>query len=58
MIEYILVLAVAIDRLLALGQKLKFNGTPTIVFTDGNRASDFIPATELENAMAAPDGQK
>ncbi len=50
--------AAAIDKLLALGQKLKVSGTPTIFFADGNRTSGFMPAAELEKAIAAAGNSK
>lgn len=50
--------AAAIDQFLALGQKLKISGTPTIFFADGNRTSGFMPAAELEKAIVAAGGAK
>ena len=38
---------------LALGQKLNVNGTPTVFFTNGQRAPGALPATHLEERLAA-----
>jgi thiol:disulfide interchange protein DsbC len=37
-----------IDQLLALGQRLMVNGTPTLFFADGTRVSGAIPLDELQ----------
>lgn len=37
---------------LALGQKIGVEGTPTIVFTDGNRAAAALPVEEIEKRLA------
>lgn len=39
------------DKVLALGEKFKVNGTPTLIFADGTLVPGFIPATELEKAL-------
>lgn len=40
-----------LDKLLALGQKLKVNATPTIVFADGSVVPGALPAARLETAI-------
>lgn len=47
----------AIDRNVALGQKLRINGTPTIFLSDGSRIGGYVPANELEKAMASIAGK-
>lgn len=42
-----------IERNVALGQKLKINGTPTIFLANGSRIGGYVPAAELEKALAA-----
>ncbi|PKO81044.1 MAG: thiol:disulfide interchange protein [Betaproteobacteria bacterium HGW-Betaproteobacteria-13] len=42
-----------IDRNVALGQKLKVNGTPTIFLSNGSRIGGYVPAAELEKAIGA-----
>ncbi|MGN6389514.1 MAG: DsbC family protein [Burkholderiaceae bacterium] len=41
------------DKVLALGQKLKVTGTPTIFFTDGTRVPGAIDAKALEAKLAS-----
>jgi thiol:disulfide interchange protein DsbC len=41
----------AIDQNVALGQKLRINGTPTMFLADGRRLGGFLPAAELEQAL-------
>jgi len=41
-----------VDRNVALGQKLKINGTPTLFLADGQRLGGYLPAAELEQALA------
>lgn len=41
-----------VDRNVALGQKLRINGTPTIFLADGRRIGGYVPATELERALS------
>ncbi|MBS0347087.1 MAG: DsbC family protein [Proteobacteria bacterium] len=48
----------AIDRNVALGQKLKVSGTPTIFTADGNRLPGAVPLAQLEQAMAQAAGGK
>ncbi|RLJ67894.1 DsbC family protein [Sulfurisoma sediminicola] len=43
----------AVEKSVALGQKLSIRGTPTIFFTDGNRAPGYMPVAQLEKAIAA-----
>ncbi len=45
--------ASVIDRNVALGQKLKIHGTPTLFLSDGSRIGSFVPAAELEKALDA-----
>lgn len=45
--------AAAVDRNVALGQKLKINGTPTLFLADGSRIGGYVPAAELEKALSA-----
>lgn len=40
-----------IDRNVALGQKLKISGTPTMFLADGSRIGGYVPAPELEKAL-------
>ena len=42
-----------VEANLALGQKLKVQGTPAIIFTNGKRAPGYIPADRLEQMLAA-----
>lgn len=39
------------DKVLALGKKLKIEGTPTLIFSDGSRSPGYLPAAELESAL-------
>jgi thiol:disulfide interchange protein DsbC len=41
-----------LEEILALGQKLHINGTPTLVFTDGRRAPGAIPLERVEQMMS------
>lgn len=41
-----------VDRNIALGQKLRINGTPTLFLADGRRLGGYMPAAELEQALA------
>ncbi len=38
---------------MALGKKLKVNGTPALVFADGTLIPGYMPAAELEKALTA-----
>jgi len=40
-----------VDRNVALGQKLKITGTPTMFLADGRRLGGYVPAAELEQAL-------
>lgn len=42
-----------VDETIALGQKLKVSGTPTLFFTDGQRVPGMVPAAQLEKLLAA-----
>jgi thiol:disulfide interchange protein DsbC len=39
------------DKVLALGQKLRVSGTPTIFFSNGERAGGWIPADQMEKRL-------
>lgn len=39
------------DKVLAIGQKLRINGTPTIFFANGERAGGWIPPEEMEKRL-------
>ncbi len=41
-----------VDRNVALGQQLRINGTPTMFLVDGSRIGGYVPAAELERALA------
>ncbi|MBW7861964.1 MAG: DsbC family protein [Rhodocyclaceae bacterium] len=43
----------ALDQNLALGRKLRINGTPTVFFEDGRRHGGYLAAAQLEEALAA-----
>ncbi|MBS0511157.1 MAG: DsbC family protein [Proteobacteria bacterium] len=43
----------AVEKNVALGHKLRISGTPTIFLADGTRIGGFLPAAELEKAIAA-----
>ncbi|OWQ87477.1 disulfide isomerase [Roseateles aquatilis] len=45
--------ASAIDRNLALSQKIRVNGTPAVIFEDGSRAPGAISAEQLEQRLQA-----
>ncbi|MBM4190436.1 MAG: DsbC family protein [Betaproteobacteria bacterium] len=40
-----------LDAVMALGQKMRVNGTPTLIFTNGHRAPGFIPADRIEGLL-------
>jgi len=42
-----------VDETIALGNKLKVNGTPTLFFTNGQRVPGMVPAAQLERLLAA-----
>lgn len=42
----------AIDKNLALGRKLRVNGTPTIFLADGSRIGGYVSAAELEKNLS------
>ncbi|OYX30988.1 MAG: thiol:disulfide interchange protein [Hydrogenophilales bacterium 32-62-9] len=42
-----------VDATIALGQKLKVSGTPTLFFTNGQRVPGMVPAAQLEKLFAA-----
>ena len=41
------------EQVLALGRKLKVNGTPALIFGDGSMNPGYLPAAELEKALNA-----
>lgn len=45
------------DKVLALGRKLKVNGTPNLIFGDGVQVPGYLPAEELEKHLDG-DGKK
>jgi len=45
-----------LQQLLALGQKLRVTGTPTLVFVDGRRAPGAIPIERVEEMLADAAG--
>jgi thiol:disulfide interchange protein DsbC len=42
----------ALEKVMGLAQKLRINGTPAIFLADGTRLPGFMPAAQLEQAMA------
>lgn len=48
----------AVEKNVALGQKLRISGTPTIFLADGTRIGGYLPAAELEKAMATAAAAK
>lgn len=51
----------AIDKNVALGQKLRITGTPTMFLADGSRVGGYIPGTEVEKisqVVGTPAGKK
>jgi len=42
------------DKVMALGQKLHVNGTPSLIFGNGIQAPGFLPLEELEKNLDAP----
>lgn len=44
------------EKVLALGRKLKINGTPGLIFADGTTNPGYMPAAELEKALTAAAG--
>ena len=42
-----------VDATIAMGQKLKVGGTPTIFFVNGQRVPGMVPAAQLERLLAA-----
>jgi thiol:disulfide interchange protein DsbC len=41
------------DKILALGQKMKISGTPTVFFTDGTRIPGAVDLKALESKLAS-----
>lgn len=41
-----------VERNLALAQRLKVRGTPTMVYADGRRSDGYVEATEIEQRLA------
>ncbi len=46
-----------LDQTLALGQKLRINATPTLVFADGSMIPGAIPAQRLETELKQAEGE-
>lgn len=44
-------------KVIALGKKLKVNGTPALIFGDGTINPGYLPAAELEKALSAATGR-
>lgn len=44
-------------KVMALGRKLKVNGTPALIFADGTINPGYLPAAELEKALTAAAGR-
>jgi thiol:disulfide interchange protein DsbC len=42
-----------VDATVALGQRLRINGTPTLIFANGVRVPGMVPAAQLERLLAA-----
>lgn len=42
---------VSTDKVIALGRKLKVNGTPNLIFADGTQIPGYLPAEELEKHL-------
>lgn len=45
------------DKVLALGKKLRVNGTPNLVFVDGMQIPGYLPAEELEKRLGQSDSK-
>lgn len=45
-----------LEKSIALGQKLRINGTPAMFFATGERVGGYIPAAEIEKRFNAKDG--
>ena len=43
------------DQVKALGQKLRVNGTPNLIFANGIQVPGYLPAAELEKNLNEPD---
>lgn len=39
------------EKVLALGKKLRVNGTPSLIFADGMQVPGYMPAADLEKAL-------
>jgi thiol:disulfide interchange protein DsbC len=40
------------DKVIALGKKMKVNGTPNLIFADGTQVPGYLPADELEKHLS------
>lgn len=47
-----------IEKNVALGRKLRINGTPTMFLADGSRLGGFLPRAKLEEAIAQAEKNK
>jgi thiol:disulfide interchange protein DsbC len=45
------------DQIVALGQKLHVNGTPNLIFANGNQFPGYMPAAELEKNLNEPNAK-
>ncbi|MDD4929402.1 MAG: DsbC family protein [Gallionella sp.] len=43
------------DQVIALAKKLRINGTPNLIFSDGTQNPGYLPAEELEKHLSQPD---
>ena len=46
------------DKVVALGKKLRVNGTPTLIFSDGTLIPGYLPAAELEKTLNGAASRK
>lgn len=47
-----------LDKNIALGRKLRINGTPTMFLADGSRVGGFMPRAKLEESIAQAEKSK
>jgi thiol:disulfide interchange protein DsbC len=46
-----------VDEVIKLGNKLRVNGTPTLIFENGQRVPGYIPAAKLDQLLTAAAGK-
>lgn len=46
-----------VDEVIALGNKLRVTGTPTLIFENGQRVPGYIPAAKLDQLLTAAKGR-